>query len=951
MSFFRKKENQAMITVVLSAVIIISTAAVCFTGVKLPENIFGKSENFDVNGVYESLSNLENADIISNKKISVVLDKNMPQAIAYGYENGAYLLGAGNVPSSANYYIINGSEYVPSVSYEKIDKTTARYTVTVNEVTLTDEIKSNLKFVYEFSVNGNEMIKKLISLEGDSESAELWIQESNPVLQIDGQMPEPGIAASTTAFQTDTGNQMEEMIGTLDVLSNRRISNGSFSFVWNKGVSAAVYTPSAHYNPYQTEVINTASGKRGVIYAGRYYHRLADGVRLQREDTDGKVSDIFYELRIGFTDDCNETGSVDWQDAALWLRAEIPQMPQELRDFLSVGYWGQYHLAFPPGTEENLAAYTKVYGTYAQYLEVQRQLYNLTDGVAKASYEMVGWQGRGHDYGWPDLSEQPFNPALGDETTPVKYKDLFAKYGGDLSFHINTSDASEITSHLYLRDEDDKNPLGNISVVDKEDKSYESEVFGWNGYHILHYLDFIKGYSNNRQEAFVDKYFAPFIMYSDVMTDHTTSKYSTIEDEYGKARIMQHWRTLGINMATEVYSQEKYLNGLFMFNTSYGEVPSRIDSFMLAGNSQFVATRTFNTAAEDYVWGYLGAEGGSIASSQNTMAKAKLANAFKGPFLCMGVLGNAGILSYEESDEKIITNWGNNIKVEFDRSSQLLTVTQDGNVIALGGDMIFPVPGDDSRALIYCSVAREAEWMLPESMRDAKTVSLYRLTADGREFVDTLKVKKGTVTFKMEGSTSYVIENKKKGKSVSENLATHSVISASSKHENGTTADGVNLLSKIFTIPAEKAPTGNWKDTLLGLNDNMLDSAGGIKYEFPVRSYNTVDGDADTYWEPNADENFGETDLSDGEAYLEYKFTSGKKVSKVKIDEVSDTSSKVTSFEIRYMQDGKWETAYSGTEIPEDDITFDEITASRIRIVILGAKDSTPRIAEVGIYS
>ena len=51
------------------------------------------------------------------------------------------------------------------------------------------------------------------------------------------------------------------------------------------------------------------------------------------------------------------------------------------------------------------------------------------------------------------------------------------------------------------------------------------------------------------------------------------------------------------------------------------------------------------------------------------------------------------------------------------------------------------------------------------------------------------------------------------------------------------------------------------------------------------------------------------------------------------------------------MQDGKWETAYSGTEIPEDAITFDEITASRIRIVILGAKDSTPRIAEVGIYS
>ena len=952
MDFFKSKKNQAMLTVVSTVLVIIVAAAICFA--PFGSSTGGMTKNsghYDPNGIFSQMKALSHADVIESDTLSVVLDKNMPQAICYQYENGGYILGAGN--TDHNYYVINGEEYTPDVAYEKVDSSSARYTVTVKDVKLRDDIVSTLTFVMEYKAEKNEVTRKILSLEGDSDSAELWIQESAPVLQVDSQMPNAGFAASTTAYNSDEGNMMHELVGNLSNISTGRISNGCFSFVWNDGVAAGVYTPSADYALYQSEVVDTASGRQGAVYAGKYYHRFEDGVRAQRESADGKISDLFYEMRIGFTDDCNHTNTVDWQDAALWLRGVIPQMPDELRDFLSVGSWGQYNAAFPPLATENLDVYTKVYSTYAQLLETQRQFYNLTDGVGKASFEIVGWQGRGHDYGWPDLSEQPFNPVLGDETTPAKYKELFAQYGGDLSFHINTSDASGHTSRLFLRGPDDSNPLGNSSVVNQEKTSFTGDkAFGWDGYHVLHFLDFVKGYAKNRQDAFVKKYYAPFIMYSDVMSDHVTSKYNSAHDEYGKARIMQHWKALGVNMATEIYAQEKYLNGQFLFNTSYDAGPNRIDSFMLAGNAQFVATRKFQTEAEDYVWGYLGggAGAGLWTDSSNNMAQQRLEKTFNGAFLNMGTLGKAGILSFTESSSEITVNWNDGYVSTYDKASKVLTVTKNGKVIFRGGNMIFAVPGDSNRALVYCSVGNVGEWNLPEGMSKAKSVNLYRLTTEGREYVETLKVKKGTVSFAMEGKTSYVLENGKITDSADENLALSATVSASSQFERGRTGNGHSLMSKVFSVPASKAPDGNWQNTIYGIENTMLDSNGGIRYEFPVSAYCASDGDANTYWEPNADEEYGEIDLQDGEAYLEYKFGKSKKVSRVKINEISEGNAKVTAFEIQYMKGGQWYTAHSGNEIPQNEITFDTVEASRIRVVILEAKSLTPRISEVKIY-
>lgn len=944
MDFFKKRETKLLLVVVLAVAIIVSASCILLSPQKADNAVaFGKGMNFDPDGVFEGYLSKENTDILENKALTAVIDKSNPRALIYRLGDSAYILGAGESKNCE--YVINSSGYEPEkVDYKKTGKASAEYTLTFEKVKLDSGIIKNIKVCYELRLDGNEFIKTIKSVDGDDKSCRLWIEEPVPVLQVNNSMTDAGVAASST-----TDYKLTDMVGRLDELGTGRISNSSFSFLWNNGVAAGIYTPSSFTNPYTAEVKNSGTVKSAVIYAGKYHHRLAEGVRVRHEDASGKIQDVYYEMRIGFVGDENATNSVDWQDSALWLKSEIPPMPEKLREYLKVGTWGQTYIAFPSSTyikdSKNIPAFTYVHGTYEQYLNVQKNLYNLTDGIAKYSYCMVGWQGRGHDYGWPDLSEQIVNPAVGTTETVVDYQKKFAKYGGDLSFHINQSDISD-ASLLF----NNNSKYGNNSVwLDKSKVNVGTDFFGWTAYTLSHFTDFIKGYSKARQEAFAKKYFAPFIMYMDVFTDHPYGDYGTPEEQYAKGRQIQHWRTLGTNISTEYYNQEKFMNGQFLFNTSAGI--SVVDSFMLAGNSHFNSTSFFNTQPEAYAWGNVGSGSSTVSSTGNLTALAIMEKVIKNGFLNIGILGEAGIRYYEETDDKIITYWNDDIKLEYDKGTSNVTVTKNGDTVAIGKDIIYAAPDGSPRAFVYCSLAREATWKLPERMQKYKKLSLYELTADGRVYVDTLKVTDDCVTFAMKGKTSYVLVGGKASKrSAKVNLATLSNITATSKNSGGKNSNNESFDQITLSVAKEKAPTGNWNDTLKTLLPTMFDKDDGIKYEWPCRPYCTADGDIGTWWQPNADTKFEEPDLADGEAYLEYKFKEKSKLSKIKITEISKENEKVTKFEIQYFCGGIYKTLYSGGEIPEKEITFEAVETSRIRLVILKAKSLTPRIAEVEIY-
>lgn len=964
MKFFEKKQNQLLIIVILVVAIILTAAVVCLwpssaptksdsgNNVGIGNSEFGKGMNFDPNNVFSKYTAKENVEIIKSKELTVVMDKTKALPLAYQLSNGAYMLGAGEL--TTDYYTINEKDYKPEVSYKKLSASSVEYTLKFKDVKLSSSVTENLTVCYEFKVEGNELVKKMKSLEGDDAKCELWIMDTAPMLQVDGQMSDSGVAASSSQAKSGQGNKIEDMIGKLSELKSGRIPNSSFSFVWNNGAAGTIYTPSAFTNPYTAEIKNDGASSKAVIYAGTYYHRLAGGTRVEKEDTSGNVSEVLYEARVGIVSDTNLTNSVDWQDAALWLKGEIPQMTEDLYEYLQTGSWGQTIIAFPSSTyledSKNLPAYSFIHGSLEQYLNAQKYVYNMTDGIGKNAYCMVGWQGRGHDYGWPDLSEQIVNPAIGDTKIWNEYQKKFAEYGGVLSFHVNQSDISS-ASLIYSRPETDTSKFGNSSIwLDKETTNVGTEYFGWTAYTLSHYTDFIKGYALTRHDAFIDKYYAPFIMYMDVFTNHPYGDYGAAEEEYAKAREIQHWKANGVNVGTEYYSQEKYLNGQQLFLGTIGY--SIIDCFMMSGNAKNGGFSQADDRGDLRVWGYLGTNGGSLAQKNNSFYTDMVSNLYTDSFLNCGILWDAGLLSYEETDEYRKTVWGDGIVAEYNKGTDLFTVKKNGNIIALGGDVIFPVPDDKDRVLVYCKVGREATWRLPEQLEDAKNVVLYKLTPTGRTYIETLKVEDKSVTFTMSGDTSYLLEKGKKStKTSKENLAVLSTTSGSSKDDTGKNVNNESANQITLSVPKSKAPTGNWNDTLKTLLPSMFDQNGGIKYEWPCRPSCTVDGDSNTWWQPNGDTSFEEPDLADGEAYIEYKFDSKKtKVSSVKIKEISADSDKVTKFKIQGMSGGKFVTLYEGSEIPDKAITFDTIETSRIRIVILSAKSNTPRIAEVEIY-
>ena len=91
---------------------------------------------------------------------------------------------------------------------------------------------------------------------------------------------------------------------------------------------------------------------------------------------------------------------------------------------------------------------SQVYVTFAETLEIIKQVDAITQGIPKIVY-LVGWQGLGHDDCYPEMDV--VNEALKrpeDETARDSLRWLFReakKYNTVVSFHVNVSDAYTAT--------------------------------------------------------------------------------------------------------------------------------------------------------------------------------------------------------------------------------------------------------------------------------------------------------------------------------------------------------------------------------------------------------------------------------------------------------------------------------------------------------------------------
>lgn len=812
---------------------------------------------------------------LENEHLSVRLNRQYPQVFDYTLADGRCMKGSGEYGEQT--VSVNGKAYPAQVELEQPQKDQAVYHVTLEEVELGGQTRT-LTFDCVFALEDGVLVKTIEHVTGDAEGTPLTITLEGATLQVDSTQQQAQLAVNG-------GN--ENTIFSLDSCTDLTKNDLSYAFVSGDGVSGTLYQQDQYGHPFQARVSSTAQGKTAAIYETGYVVRLSDGTIPEKETEKGKTQPIGYTVRVYLCGDENENGTVDWQDSALWVRGQIPQVPDDLKDHFLGGNWKQVHGAFPGNADTNAANFTGstvVFSTPEQLIEIQRQLSNMTDGLSKQGFALVGWQGRGHDYGRPNINEVPLNPVYESVEKYRQAQQDIQQYGGHLGFHLNMTDMAT-NSESYLRG-DEPSVFGNRSSSTGQ---LQYSNFGWSAYKICHFADYL--YAMNRRDAFVERFEAPFILYQDVLLDYPMNGSGVNEERYAKYREIQHWKNLGTYAATEYYQSEKRTGGQFMLKNY--QQPNPVDEFIIAGQTYIHSTRNYQAIPTDYIWANLCSDNaltGNIMATNvmkfaeeetQTMILQQLVNSY---------VASAGLREYVNEGNVQYTLWGNGIKYEADNQAKTLRVTQDGSDIAridlstgrVTGDSFVPAADGSCRLFTFSSEGGEHTWTLPAQIT-ADEFELFRLTGEGRMFVQTLHAEDRTLTFEVEPGVGYVLDytGKADHTTVYENLNQNVPVKASSRDSEvfmqwEENKDPIGCIKEY--LPSELAPEGDWNQLLHDLTPAMFNEEGDLAYFRMAVAGMSTDNLTSTFWQPKQE------DVQDGSAWVQFTYPAERTVQRFRLD-------------------------------------------------------------------
>ncbi|GMQ56378.1 hypothetical protein AN1V17_07710 [Vallitalea sediminicola] len=811
---------------------------------------------------------------IVNESITVTIDKNFPQPLMYkSNTDGATLFGAdtATIPKIN----INGTDYNAEVTSFTSNGALADYEVNISDL--------NVSIHYNFILEGNQLVREITNITGDGESDVRTIRITTPIMTVKNDQ-----IGSSAAWYADNGtHNVTDVIENLSSLSTgNKVTPWAFLYT-NEAVGAA-YCNSAFDIPFEVKVQDISGIKCVSIYDREYYYRLKDNYK----------PGIWFESKTYIGSDNNNNNTIDWQDGALWLREQLPQMPENLKRFFkNGGNWTHVQVAFVKDAKKTSNTATQTYSPFNTLAAQQRQFYYLTDGLAYQSYECAGWQGRGHDWNWPDWSEQQVNPGLGGREALDKGRSEMAKYNGDLSFHVNQSDMTEF-SNAYNSELRDKILAKSSWGIKK--LSYGSNVFGFNAWFISHYKDFRNGTALKRIDDFVGNYWAPTIIYQDVMIDNTSEDvgYGVAEERYAKKMEIDQWKENGTFATTEYYTPEKRINGGFIFKRYATD--SIIDHFINAGQTilqnNYYGTETFSLdkgEAYDKLWSYMVSSRARCGNGNTATGdtKKELTEDTYLYTMTNGYMTNYELQEYKETTNSYQVLWGDSLIAKVDKLTNNFSLRDKEVLIADGTDRFIPAVDGSKKIYVYSKYGNTRIWKLPSNWNDVSKVERYQLTTSGRVFIDCINVIDDAVLLTTLSETPYVLEPC-----------------------NGNTppVGPVNLaVNKAITVSSVS-------------NNNIADNA--------------IDNDISSLWTPNSTNN----------EWLEVDFERETDINRV---EIIESGNNITSYEIQYWDEDSWKTTYTGTSIGTGMTNvFPIVRSNKIRFMVNSA-NLQPSISEFKLFA
>lgn len=806
---------------------------------------------------------------ITNGTVTATIDDQFPRAISYQLlSSGAVLQG--DAASSTPTLQINGTTV--SFALESFTKTadTANYVV--------DVVDPDVDIAVSLKVEGSTLVKRITGVTGADEPKVERIDFQAANLRITTADSSPAGAYYWSTNDAGVSETDAENINTLASLGNNDVKS-PWAFVSTANAVGSVYN-NLETTPMRVVVAGAAGTKTMSIYDRPFFYRVAS-LKPSRG----------FESKVYIGGDANANGTIDWQDGALWVRGQLPQVPTALSAFMANGgQWTQTNYAHPefPGIE-GTARSSQLLTPYDTLAAQQRQIFYQTDGTSKQNYSGAGWQKFGHDDNWPDWANNPRNLGLG-ALEPAR--DEIARYNGELSYHVNADDIYESSLSWST--------IGQ-QIVAKSANGQPTTNFthlGRTGHHISHLKDFVTGNAQARTDAFVAAYGKPTVVYQDVMLNHPSMDigYTSDHDWYGIKLHTDQWLKHGVHVTTEYYAPERRRNGGFLFKR-YGN-DSIIDQFINAGatylQNNYYADEAKGNEQFDWLFGTFTSSRsrfGNFNAAQNWNADEMVRETFLLTML-NSYLRTESAREYVNLSDRHQVKWSGGITAELFKADNRLKVTDDGVTVAEGTDRFLPQPDGAQKIFVYSGTGATREWTLPASWSGVSSVRVFELTESGRSYLRTIPVNADKVVVATAPDVPYLL----------------------------LPASGSEPATGPLTRTAGSTPSAS--------------STSGSS-----AAANAIDGDSGTRWTANTG--------GSGE-WLQVVLPRYQTVNRAVI---AETGTAVTGYAIQRWDGSAWQNVKTGTTIgASKEVTFPTVSVDRLRVAFTGTT-AAPSINELRFFA
>lgn len=635
---------------------------------------------------------------IESKTLRVSLDTSFPRITQYNWiANETVFYGQEDKLSQVK---INGKLYSPKTTFS-LAKNVANYTLDIPEISVT--VKIQIKVV----ANIVELNVTQIAEKGTFKVSSFEIPNHNLLSVRSTQKGASFAGAKMFTAIKGTGDVFVPLTATM---AKDSIAKGYlYGIVNNDQLAASVWSNSTGEKSDENRVLKQTIKKddylRTGIWNGSWIYR-AKGMNS---------TDPLPVVKIVITNDANNDKKMDWQDGAIAFRSIMnnpmgsDKIPNLVVQRIPMNFASQ---ATNPFTKT---------------LDETKRIFLNTDGLGQYVI-LKGYGSEGHDSKHPDYGD--IGKRQGGAAAMEMLCKQAIKYNAFMGVHINgTESYPEATAF-------------SDSLVDKTKK-------GWDWLDPSYFIN--KRYdasSNNRMlrlKSLKDQVPSLAFIYCDVWYD---------KGSWDSKKLGREIHSLGLTLATEFPNDHEYDAVWNHWAVDYDYGGKDIKGF----NSQIV--RFIRNHQKDTWIGRNPLLGGTeMKDFEGWQGRNNIDDCIKMTFdtnLPTKYLQHFPILTWEENTITFDKN------VTVNMVSGKRTITKDGRTILNGDSYLLPWNPLTEEKLYHWNLAGgTTTWDLPESWKKLKTVVLYKLSDQGREFVQQVEIKNGQIVLNAAPNTPYVLAKAK----------------------------------------------------------------------------------------------------------------------------------------------------------------------------------------------